>query len=981
MYYVISLVIKGISFLHMKTNLYVFHRLILRARRNHKMLFTANQEIALTYNDIQFAIAIVLDQCGETFAAKQILTFLRGDPARSVLIENLNKTAKRLKKDLVTITVKYYYENHLFRMIGSNSRIYQGAVKCTLGDISIISPETLIEKVEVLFAHNPVSKLLALYCHTRMFREQFFNRMRKVSQQRFGNPTSIGEDTIDQILADFISFVEVSDTAFYYTESCDPDSVLFDRAEKSIDSNNKRSGMLFFYMQHPKSRYNALLNAVGTESTISGTDNLTIYDTTFCEQLESIKINFNSVASKIQRASSLLFTHNKDKVAYYDIFSYHRQKVIERDAKAFSNLELIGCSINFQEDKDLLCGDNTTLKGKYSAICRLWSIFEELLSKNVSMEDLYSLYDHVYTVSEIEYRSCGGKDGKVLFSVADFTPKTEGTNGDKFFILLHGYMALKELLEFLESDSNKTGVNLYNFPVQIFRDASILYRVKSLDEYVKYGNEIMELCQQAKDSTEQLEISIDGVLLNDIVYSNLTKFNLLKNDSNVKGFMESPVSAISSSLEHFNQETSSRNVLESMLNLRLHFNTYTYAKLTGMCEGDIFYKMYQRCGKKLSLDALMDVTSLQSLQLGYSGLTMLNFFLTNTILNYVENMLKHGSKSAKECGDSFRKDLYLWYLLCAFANSLRAASLYTKDYAVHTNSGEYLLMKKNLDDATYVSPLFFSQDDRRRGFREKRKKVIMFSIWMFWGRVPFSKDILTSKYIDDIDSMDLWTYWNVVTKFNRYLVEYWKLIKDLNRITNDKDDNLLLVFMTAHLKILDLQNPLTSSSSLSVLKDLSDPSLYVQVPFNIYRNMINLKNKRLVCAFNLFFDNINLRPTKIFKNMRDTIDTSLGTMNSHSVRVEPNATTLTNARASILAKVMLSTDNYNIAQKLSWHAEFDDEGYLVKNGRRTLLRRSEDSHIIMRYVHSAGYFVEISSLNPKNYELVAITEEDLKSLF
>lgn len=59
--------------------------------------------------------------------------------------------------------------------------------------------------------------------------------------------------------------------------------------------------------------------------------------------------------------------------------------------------------------------------------------------------------------------STGTKDAKSPLSIFDYTSREPGTNGSRFQVLLSGYLALKEIIDFLNSDSNTNCIKVLGF--------------------------------------------------------------------------------------------------------------------------------------------------------------------------------------------------------------------------------------------------------------------------------------------------------------------------------------------------------------------------------------------------------------------------------------------------------------------------------------------------------------------------------------
>ncbi len=118
--------------------------------------------------------------------------------------------------------------------------------------------------------------------------------------------------------------------------------------------------------------------------------------------------------------------------------------------------------------------------------------------------------------------STGTKDAKSPFSIFDYTSREPGTNGSRFQVLLSGYLALKEIIDFLNSDSNTLGITINQFPVAIFRDNNLLKRFSGFEEYIYYIDDVMPVYTEVAGSPQRSKELIRYFYSNDYVFDFLS---------------------------------------------------------------------------------------------------------------------------------------------------------------------------------------------------------------------------------------------------------------------------------------------------------------------------------------------------------------------------------------------------------------------------------------------------------------------------
>lgn len=925
------------------------------------------------YDDIQFATSIVLDRYGEIEAAKAMLVFLKGtqgcayekETNRRALAEYLTKQSKETGKDLIAITIDYFFDNKVFKK-GRANRVINSTVNCTLEEKlkNGITRECLVNEISRIFAHNDATMLLYLYVSTEMFREQLVNFCREESKRVSGRTDAAGDDVVEQLL-EMIREEVHKYHSYYSTETCSPDSVLF-------PDRTKTSGAISFIQKKQRETYLGLFNSVGIESHMSGTDNMTLMDSvSISGNVLPVDIDFINVCSKIQAASALLFSHRNDAKPYYDIFSYHRNKVINTKGKALASSNLQGCTLQFGIDSQLLCDSNPTLKEKFSVRSELWEIFDELLDKNITIDQLSDIYDRNIRHTKRVFATSNGKNGKLLYSISEHTSRAAGsTNGKRFFMLFNGYLALKELLAFLNSSSNSLGVSMYDFPVEIFRDKRLLSRVKNFEDYIKYGSEICKLIAEEEQKPDHLTYQIDGLLNNDTVYSQLTERNVVQSDQNVQAFMNTPINEISNSFLRFNESTD--DIKKNVPHVIIKWNTEVFPKLN-MIANKVGLRSYRDLFNPEALRNLSDIR-----------INDLVKVFANTILGLRESVFEEHKEV--EALRELKGDPYLWQLVILFGFILMMASSRPGDVPICTPDGQYAHVGHGFNKVLAVSDHYPISDEAVLNLLKKEMEVIRFSMWLFWGNRDEYDAYVTGKKPEGSKWKPLWAYWCIVMKLASFSAENITIVDFF--VDGEKDTDLLIIESTAKMEVLNIQYPIKSVSELSVLKDLVPSSrcyLLLEDGMDNYVEYQKYRDKMTVTAFNQFLYGIRVQLT-VHKALTQSIDVLAGSIGKHDLERDRNTTVLKEASATLLSEMMIGNYDQKMNQSLKISGlKFNSDGFVIrKNSEVFYLRGSnseeQSSSRTRRYIHIGGFFVIWYPSDENHFEVKKLTGKDLEEI-
>lgn len=944
----------------------------------------------LTYSDLQFAISIALDDLQEVAAAKVVLSFLRpisdNTGFNSILVqrEELEKELKDfcLKNhcDLLQAILQYYFTNPVFLTKSKSSRTKEGVSKCTLRSlVKVVSEDSLYEYVMQMMANTNRSALIAKYTTTTMFKEQFVRFIKREELEHHHFSGKINDQAMDQLLEEFTEWISKnSSNGSYVTQSCNPDAFLF----KRTDGSGTDQGAIVWFQKDPSTDYYKILNSSGSYSDVDGTDGISKIDsiglTSDIEEQDDsfIGLNFIDWCSKIQAASSVLFSHASESVLYYDIFSYYRNKLIKNDYERFSKMKCYGFSLSFAEQASDICGENPTLTGKFNSHTPICDIFEKMLTMNLSLVDIPILYDEVIRFSkELANLKSGKKDGKLLFSVEGHNVKATGSgNGERFLILLHGYLALRELLGYLERNQEELHVNVYNFPVDIFRYPDLLNRVHSIEEYLAYGKEIKQLYLSALEDSSAPKV--DGLWENSHVYSILQSNHKFRFDATVIAFSTTPIAVIQEALKEFNQGPV--NVADMIRNL-----DYDIESILGS-----FFTVAQKNYGFSSLDDLFDLKKLRKL-----SIVKINDFsnwIAKNIIYYVTNRCKES-----DMGDLF-ENKYLWLLIGLFSLALRAASEKIGDKLVMEANGKYLIKDKDLLHSVWITDAYEKATGKNPGeLLKTRMKAIALS------RAFMLKDINAllklSKVVDDgkrlgafnLSREEYFDFWYVSTKIAKYVSETRKTLKYLHSCGGDY--GLCLLYAIQNLDFFHISRKITSVEQLEALDDNKSPTLFIEYDdTKQFKAMISRQNKVLLEVFNNMLGTFK-HYIDIYEILLNSVHVYFKNFSSKRIQSDVNERDLIEGLISIASLKLVGDKNLKIARRLAVVADFDSKGFVVKNLKRFYIL-DKNKTFTRKFVHQDGFFVEVSEWSNRLFDegngsrgnntvnVTQITDEDFEMI-
>lgn len=481
------------------------------------MLITDFVEESLKLGDAQFAISLALSQLGEHKAAKAVLTYLATKDGDD------NVPQRRKEVETLIMSHKQGMVPGLLNVLCNNPELcVVNSVRATKVQTHKTLPE-LLERQSVnnvynqtmhILSNNKASKLLLLYMDTQEYRKDFFSDIRGrfyKSADRLRN-NNLSDSVCEEIRQSFRRWID-----FYSTNGAyDPAS--------GAPMAYLRNAFRNMYSASADSDLYDILNRTGTNADVG--EDATLIDFVGLEnEYKDTDFDFIEVANRINRASRLLFSHNNNPIAFYDIFSCYRDGVLsnkfESRERSFKRA-LVGCSIRIV-DSSQECGrgHEGAIKNKKTGRIALCRVFESIIEDGIAQDQILKLYDKVIALTDTLSR----KDGVRLFSTPSQSTKHRESNSEMLQIIVSGYLGVRELLDFL--DNNDLGASVYNFPSIIFRNAEYLKRFQTVEEYVRYVSPVSMLVEQAATDTTKVKEDIDGVVRNEIVWGYLGASNLL----------------------------------------------------------------------------------------------------------------------------------------------------------------------------------------------------------------------------------------------------------------------------------------------------------------------------------------------------------------------------------------------------------------------------------------------------------------------
>ena len=472
----------------------------------------------LKIEEVQFITAIALDNLGEIEAAKVTLNLFSSDKNFESPMHPANVLQNELLKNqgsLLLGFIETLYSKPLVQV--RNSSVYATHdLKTVSHFIKRTTSSELYNHTMKLIATYDKGDYLVLYMQTNMWYKSF-------SAVAGIKTASISAEAIERLNAYFTDYVNrYSKDGKYSIKTRNPDAFLI------AAFNNYIKGKKIYY---DLISVESVLKASSDEDGRSLLDKFADddrYDTAN-NVGRGPSIDFVNIAEKIYKASYCLYNHGDDKgIAYMDILTWYRNHLVTiYKEERSSQLKVIKdyFQVSFENITD---GLNQEASHKCRVRNETCAVLYNKMLDGVSIYDVYNLY---HEVAKFADSRTNGNSGTTLFSYGEHTAK-KGTNQQKFQDMYEGFIALQQLINYLNSPKNTTGYDVFNFPVDIFRDRRLLSRFHTLEDYLLLHDDVINLLREVSRDPSRSKSLHNELYSNETVYTKLLEYNKVSLDIN-----------------------------------------------------------------------------------------------------------------------------------------------------------------------------------------------------------------------------------------------------------------------------------------------------------------------------------------------------------------------------------------------------------------------------------------------------------------
>ena len=886
------------------------------------MLLNSFKKEPYDFHEAKFALAIAVDRLGEGKVSEKIVLYLSAKETGGMYQELYDSVKEKLasyRMGMVSAVIHYLWEEPVLCEEEVSNRTGQSHTKKSLCELLPKSSEDELYSLTMrLLSVTDVDHLIQEYVRTNHFKEHFDRKIKhnfRYSQDSI-RENVLNDATLIALRTDFYVWVgHYSSNGSYDVSTCTPVPFLLHTFD--------------YYVRSVGSRFYEILNTRGTASSLGGDAKLTLVDTVGISlNREGGELNFRRVCRQIYEASYLLFRHSDSQVAFYDIFSYHRdvqlEGLVQQKLPVLKKLD--GCIIHYVDDTAYHAeGFTASIRAKKAGRVALCELLEDIVTTGVHKEDLYPLYLQLLQVTEKQTI----REGARLFATASHKTKHLESNGQIFQILVNGYLALKELLNYLENADSHYSLN--SFPVDIFRDKAYLRRFTSLEEYVAYIEDVRSMVLEVRsDSLRSKNIDAEtGLYSNDSVYDIMRSRKLL-NHPVFAELKSMPMGMIVSTVEGVSSDEHDLELYNNILGLRKFFSG-----------GAVL--------KKYSAEALVEQKY---------GQLMSGFFkCTDSIMSF------------KGMADLTPEVCMHIIIFCSYLKQV----LVYEGHDLTDRDGCFVVdgWQPVHEFFDYVEDMAAAFCEKQHAFGEELKKNYLRRVLAVH---------VAYKLLFGIDKMDgfcctMWDLRCIMVASELFREYFCRMYETFGEIYMDKSDlYLILVKLARSEGLLHIPRRITSCDDISFLcgsvrnywlggdRDAAE-SLAVNEE----------KNKNIVTAFN-----------RLFAGMEEQLDVFQDILerSSQCIKESPYVMDVTDRRvAALLVKAdrtimglreAPSMEKIRLTQRLEAMAEFDRNGYAMLNRRLYTIDTK-------RYLHRSGYVVLLDLFNGQ-YELEDLTVKDLDSL-
>lgn len=879
----------------------------------------------LPLSSIQFATGIALDNLNEIPLAKLVIQMYNYKtidayvgttfPTRESLSNYLSKQGNGLVKDFIHYL---YTDNCIYDNNGKKLGMYAKKSFTSLQSIAHrISEATLMHEVMKIILNNNPNNFIYLFAKSTIFKRELSGFLWKnFYMSADGTRRNVySQDIINSVLNSFTEYVEkYSANGSYNPESGTPVNFLINTFQN-------------FY--RPKGDVYNILNTKSVLDSVSKNNSLSLSDYMTTEHTEDLSIDFINLASKIGQSSYSLYNHNGDGgIAYYDIFSWYRDMIADqlyKKYRPFLEKSLRGIDISRPTIMEEVEGTKRDKGGRRNKLCE---VYYRTVSDGMNVSDIYSLY---VEVAEKSYELCnhrnssgGASDGSTYYEWKELTSKSKTSNADKFKYDYEGFIALKTLVDFLNSPSNNTGITIFNMPVAIFRDKRLIRRFNSFSEYIGLYSDVTTLMNEVDiDSGRSVVVDVRRVWNNDSVFDCLLR-----------------------SLN--NENIQNREILSKVFRTPLSLG------------GTVISNEKEAKAETLRKEIYNIHRSWDDSQV-LMPLEFKKERLHNDIGQYLtmQDKLKRVLSSFMYLCKEFQKDnsAYRNYALSFCTMNLIEEFLLTVQTPLLDVNGYYQLSNKTLNDIIQAVKL-----------PQQYSKFIMY---------PYERSIAILLAIQKNTWEDLRNAMTCAKVMQSFINNLSTMFNDLDQelLYNAKGDNLYLVYA----KLAALYPILDQKWDIERIKDLKmffeDETVLLpldinQLPLIQYKSVEDTRNKNLVAALRAYMKLFSKQEVTFISKLNGKIDTILSTTEDVMTVDTGIFNLLARANLSIYATKMST----QYQQQLESFCMFNESGFVMKNGRLFTFRTSKE------YIHHCGYIITIIQNEQMPFKITELNDETIAKI-
>lgn len=478
----------------------------------------------VSLDDAQFVIALALEETHGPDVFEGIISYLAIGLAKDSEVGSIREKREDFHREIESYgngnlkgCIKYFYSNKVIKVkAGKNSKQYK-----------LVSLQDILTKEEVVILYQTCMNLIRLYPGNNLILKYLTtNHCKSAVFTQWKNTYSLSADKTRQNVLS-IAVLEDIYSEFY---------TVFSKynANKWVSSSGTPLKYVRFCLQYFKSSliYDEL-NSSGLNVAIShNADGDEVNALTYQSISKSSvpkDFNFLETVKSIYKASVTMFNHNSSDEAYYDIFSYYCDRICEaKFTNVKSKLRKVYHNYNFEysDNSTFHQGDQVSvIKTKRSNRCNLCNVFLPIVDNGINPDELLKYYRRVLRADEGNTSSTSGIH---LFRTEVTKANNKLTNSELFQIMVSGFLALKDLLAYLNSEGSVC--TPFEFPTTIFRDPTYIRRFNNIQDYVNYFKQVSVLVEEARcDKNKSVDRTSDGLFSNDKMYDVLVANNYIRN--------------------------------------------------------------------------------------------------------------------------------------------------------------------------------------------------------------------------------------------------------------------------------------------------------------------------------------------------------------------------------------------------------------------------------------------------------------------